>query len=76
MAGMRKFLFQNLYKRDDISERMERGKNLIKKLYEYYNEKLAESYIDENEKECAVVDYISGMTDSFAVKKFKEIFLP
>ena len=76
MIGMRKFLFQNLYNKEEVNIRLERGKNLIKKLYEYYMETLKKEYENEEELERKVLDYISGMTDSYAITKFKEIYLP
>ncbi len=76
MLGMRKFLFQNLYNKEEINIRLERGKGLIKKLYEYYMENLKKEYENEEELERKVLDYISGMTDSYAITKFKEIYLP
>ena len=57
---------------------------MITNLYEYYvrNPKLLpKGYLDTVErrgesKERAVCDYIAGMTDSYAVKKFQEYFIP
>lgn len=74
MLGLRKFLFENLYNKTDINVRMSKGKNLIRKLYEYYMENIEEEFISEKER--AVLDYISGMTDSYAIQKFKELYLP
>jgi len=43
-------------------------------------EKMPEQYLKQLQKgempEIAVCDYIAGMTDNFAVKKFEEIFIP
>ncbi len=76
MIGMRKFLFENLYNKEEVNIRLERGKNLIKKLYEYYMETMKKEYETEEDAERKVLDYISGMTDSYAITKFKEIYLP
>ena len=56
---------------------------MIEDLYSYYEthmEKMPEQYLKQLQKreipEIAVCDYIAGMTDNFAVKKFEEIFIP
>ncbi len=76
MLGLRKFLFENLYNKTDINERITKGKNLVSKLYEYYMVNIDGEYLNEEEKERAVLDYVSGMTDSYAINKFKELYLP
>lgn len=76
MLGLRKFLFENLYNKTDINERITKGKNLVRKLYEYYMVHIEGEYRNEEEKERAVLDYVSGMTDSYAINKFKELYLP
>jgi len=76
MLGLRRFLFDNFYNKSEIHERMEKGKNLIRKLFDYYMENIDEEFEHESQRERVVLDYISGMTDSYAIKKFKEIYLP
>ena len=76
MLGLRKFLFENLYNKTDINERITKGKNLVSKLYDYYMVNIGGEYHSEEEKERAVLDYVSGMTDSYAINKFKELYLP
>ena len=57
---------------------------MIEELYRYYSDnsnalpdRYRGMYMDEGEPlERVVCDYISGMTDSFACKKFNEIFIP
>ena len=56
---------------------------MIQDLYFYYEahpEKMPEQYLKQLREgempEIAVCDYIAGMTDNFAVKKFEEIFIP
>jgi dGTPase len=76
MLGLRKFLFENLYNKTDVNVRMSKGKNLIRKLYEYYMLNIEGQFSSEEERERAVLDYISGMTDSYAIQRFKELYLP
>ncbi len=41
-----------------------------------FTELVQKEYENEEELERKVLDYISGMTDSYAITKFKEIYLP
>ena len=52
-----------------------KAKNIIKSLYEYYSEKLV-SYCEKDEIQQIVVDYISGMTDQYAIRRYEELFIP
>ena len=53
-------------------------------LYEYYSEhfeklpepELQRAVLRGDGKEQIICDYIAGMTDNYAVKKFQEIFVP
>lgn len=84
MQGLRKFMFENVY-RNPVAKR-EEGKavQMIQKLYEYYlqnfeqipGEFLVTMEKNDDEKERIICDYIAGMTDNYAVKKFQEIFIP
>ena len=64
----------------------EEGKamHMLKEMYRFYltyPEKMSREYVelvDTRGVTCAqaVVDYLSGMTDQYAIKKFREIFIP
>lgn len=81
MMELRKFMFENIYndKRSEIQG--EKIEKLIAILYEHYRENPEDMgdhlkiYTDED-IDRIVTDYISGMTDQFAIEKFKELFLP
>ena len=54
---------------------------LLEQLYVYFHDfdhlpPDMQNIAREDGLEQAVVDYISGMTDSFAISTFKELFLP
>ena len=55
---------------------------MLAKIYEHYIhhiEEMPKIYIDIAEadgNERAVCDYIAGMTDSYAIKTYKELFIP
>ena len=84
MQGLRKFMFENVY-RNPVAKREEnKAIEMMKKLYGYYMdhiEKLPDEYFRRMElfgdtKEQVICDYIAGMTDNYAVKIFQEIFIP
>lgn len=43
---------------------------------EYYRKKETKIYSDDDPDELIVLDFIAGMTDSFAVRSFQELFVP
>lgn len=84
MQGLRKFMFENVY-RNPVAKREEsKAIEMVKNLYGYYMdhiEKLPDEYFRRMElfgdqKEQVICDYIAGMTDNYAVKIFQEIFIP
>jgi dGTPase len=84
MMGLRKFLFERVYRNTIALEEEKKIINMIKNLYEYYMvhpELLPQFYLDmiesgKSEKAQAICDYIAGMTDTYAIEKFREYFIP
>ncbi len=83
MKGLRKFMFQNVYQNPMAKGEEERAKDLLSRLFYYYNKnidalpKLYLKMLEEGEKRDRVVcDYIAGMTDRYAIAKFEEFFMP
>lgn len=84
MLELRGFLFTNVYRNPVAKSEEVKAKRMIRELYGYYKDNYKElpiRYIsmieDENEPVDRVIcDYISGMTDSYANKKFLEYFVP
>ena len=83
MKGLRKFMFQNVYRNPVAKGEEERAKDLLSRLFIYYNrytDRLPRQYLQMmeqgEEKERVVCDYIAGMTDRYAIAKFEEIFMP
>lgn len=83
MAGLRKFLFGSVYLNPQAKGEEEKAINMISNLYKFYMshiELLPDQFLAMTEKgvkkEQAVCDYIAGMTDTYAVKKFEEYFVP
>ena len=82
--GLRKFMFDHVYKNPAAKGEEEKAINMISNLYRYYInhiEALPHEFLimleDKGVKEEQIVcDYIAGMTDTYAVKKFEEYFVP
>ncbi len=79
---LRKFLFANVYLNPVAKAEESKAKALLIQLFDYYiahPDKLPELYrrnIEaEGVKRCAA-DFVSGMTDRYAIENFKELFVP
>lgn len=72
---LRQWMFDNVY--IDSPAKMEEKKacNVIRELFFLYVDML-KNVCEENKIERIVTDYISGMTDRYAVEKYKENFIP
>ncbi len=82
-SELRTFLFENVYAESTKAKQEEKkASKMIEVLFEYYKEnpwEIIEEYnsdLDDKNIERNVLDYISGMTDSFAIKSFKKIYIP
>ena len=84
MKGLREFMFENVYNNPVAKSEEDKAINMMAKLYEYYAKHLDAlpreflNIMDEKgiSEEQIICDYIAGMTDTYAVKKFQEIFVP
>ena len=84
LLDLRKFMFQSLYTNPVAKSEEVKAKRMLKMLYEYYTnhfEEIPDKYrrIAErtgDDRGRIICDYISGMTDQYAVTKFSEFFLP
>lgn len=83
MAELRKYMFANVYQNPQAKGEEGKAVQMVEKLYLYYEDRI-ELLPEHNRKrielgdseEQAVCDYIAGMTDTYAVKKFEDIFVP
>lgn len=81
MMSLRAFMFKNVYNDTRSEVQGEKIENLILALYNHYKTNPQDMgdhlklYKDED-IDRIVTDYVSGMTDQFAIEKFKELFLP
>lgn len=72
---LREWMFKNVYLDPVTKAEEKKARNIIKSLYEYYSDKLSD-YCEEKEIPTLVGDYISGMTDQYAIRKYQDLFIP
>ena len=84
MQELRSFMFGSVYTNPKAKGEEKKAQNMLEGLFEHYMdqpEDMSEEYRDmlergTDEKEIVVCDYISGMTDQYAIYKFEEYFVP
>ena len=82
MAQLKEFMFEAVYFNPVAKGEEGKAEDMICLLFDYYvkhTDKLPPEYQDILVREGAqraVVDYIAGMTDTYAVEKFGELFIP
>lgn len=83
LKELRNFMFTNLYKNPVAKSEEVKAQIMLGQLYNYYMEheeclpeKFAKMYEGGEALGRVVCDFISGMTDQYAITKFSEFFLP
>ncbi len=82
MAELKKFMFESVYFNPIAKGQEGKAEDMVCQLFDYYmkhTDKLPGEYQDILVREGAqraVVDYIAGMTDTYAVEKFSDLFIP
>lgn len=78
LMKLREFMFERVYLNPLVRAEENRAHNIISELYYYFlrnPEQLPEDYI-KDDLHRDVCDYIAGMTDTYCVYKYKELFVP
>jgi dGTPase len=81
-ASLRQFMFDHVYLNLDAKKEEKKARVVLRTLYEYYRshpEEMPEEYHElyrQSEGIEAVKDYVSGMTDRYAVQDYKTLFVP
>ena len=76
------FLFKNVYSNMTAKSEETKVFGILKGIFGYYvdnSEKLPGEYLEISERDGlirAVCDYVSGMTDKYAIYKYSELFVP
>jgi dGTPase len=77
MNALREFMFRNVYEPEEKGEEGQAARRIVRLLYEHFNENRTEippEYGPRSRSEDdAVVDYISGMTDQYAIRVAEKI---
>ncbi|MGN0075361.1 MAG: deoxyguanosinetriphosphate triphosphohydrolase [Parafannyhessea sp.] len=80
LMGMRAFLFSNLYKTGDAKSEEPKAEHVVEALFDYYANHLGELPSEyetcDAPDEVRVADYISSMTDRFAIRRYQDLFVP
>ena len=72
---LRKWMFNNVYMDSPAKLEEDKARNVVKELFYFYCDKL-KNICEEHRIERIATDYISGMTDRYAIEKYKENFIP
>lgn len=75
VTKLRTWMFDNVYLDPIAKAEEKKAKNIIKSLFEHYV-KMLEPFYTEEEIPQIVTDYISGMTDQYAIRRYKDLFIP
>ena len=79
---LRQFLFENVYHNPVAKREESKARNLLEQLYRYFcanPQKMPAFYYENTANDSVgrcVCDYISGMTDRYAVDLYKDLFIP
>lgn len=79
---LRAFMFERVYRAAPTIAEKDKAGNIIKYLYEYFiknKDEMPRLYVEIAERdgtETAVGDYISGMTDEYAIEYFTRLCIP
>ena len=79
---LREFMFESVYTNPAAKGEESKAKEILVRLFEYYvkhPQKMPELYYRNTKTESVercVCDFVSAMTDRFAIEKYKELFIP
>ena len=80
--SLHSFMYESVYRNPKCKSEEIKAQDLLKKLFDYFCKNidkmpaLYQNLSEKFDKERAVCDYIAGMTDSYAVNVFNDLFVP
>ena len=80
--ALKDFMYANVYNDRTAKREEQKVEKVLTELYEYYLthiDQMSNFYLQlayQEGRERAVTDYISGMSDEFAIRTFEELFVP
>lgn len=83
LKELRDYLFENVYENSVVNSELHKAQRIIEELYGYFishtdefYEKYAMKYCVNEDIERSIADYISGMTDRYALELYNRLFIP
>ena len=81
MMELRAYLFDNVYFSERAKAEEPKAHAVVQRLFEHYLADTDDLPVDERPADPAgrvqaVVDYVAGMTDRFAIREYERIFVP
>lgn len=80
MDELRRFLFERVYIGSVAKQEQDKAIGVLRRLFYYYMENPGEMppefIYDADELTVRVIDYVAGMTDHYALRKYEKCFLP
>jgi len=83
LKELRDYLFANVYENNAVNAELLKAQRIIEELFNYFishrgefYERYSMDYCKNEEIERAIVDYISGMTDGYALELYNRLFIP
>ena len=76
IKNIKSFLFNNMYKHSHIQKWSQESKIILNTIFTYYMKnynKIEKNFNNSNSKERNISDYISGMTDKYAIDLYSSI---
>ena len=81
MDALRTYMFENVYLSPCVreTEQMQKVREVVKTLYEYYRDNSSElpdemgDIVENDGIECAAKDFVAGMTDRYALNRYESI---
>ncbi|MFA5521108.1 MAG: deoxyguanosinetriphosphate triphosphohydrolase [Castellaniella sp.] len=78
--AMKRFLMDNLYRHYQVLRMMGKAQRIVRELFEAFMQEpglLADEYRrdDANAQARAIADYIAGMTDRYAIREHRQLFV-
>lgn len=81
MMELRSFLFDRVYHAPEVLVEVQRAHHVVSGLFDHYLaciDEVPEEYrsLSDGDDSRAVVDFVAGMTDRYALSVYREIFMP
>ena len=83
MIKLREFMFERVYQNREAKREEQKAEAMIETLYKYYLDRfelipddISKLLETGDSREMLVCDYISAMTDRFAIAQYQELFVP